>query len=180
MRYIVATVFLTAILGEIADAGPASCSQSKDELAEQALDKVQGWESLFKAYLRYEDCDNGGTAERFSDLVVHLLATQWGKVNDLASLAAKDRGFRKFVLHHINATASDDELKKITVYANTQCPHDVKGLCSEIGTLSKAAAFESEKASQAGQSTRLQPALPRPVLRYGEGAQLCICIRESY
>jgi hypothetical protein len=147
MKRILVIAVLT-IFTAVTNAGPTTCSQEKDDLAEQALDKVQGWNSLHRAFVQYEDCDNGGTAERFSDLVVHLLASQWNNVNELAVLANKHGDFLQFVLHHINASASTDELEKVARYADTLCPQHAGSICKKIGAQAKSAVLESDKANQ--------------------------------
>jgi hypothetical protein len=77
-----------------------------------------------------------------------LLASQWTKLNELELITNKHKDFAKFVLHHIDASASDDELKKIAQYADTECPQHADQFCAKIGAQAKAAAFESDKADQ--------------------------------
>lgn len=151
MKCILATLVL-AVISNLTSAQPTACNPQKDDLAEQALDGVQGWHSLYLVFVHYQDCDNGGTAERFSDLVVHLLASQWGKISDLETLTRQHKHFLQFVLHHVNATASSDELKQVAEYASRQCPTHLHSICTRISIHAKSAILESDKDSQGNKS----------------------------
>jgi len=60
-------------------------------------------------------------AEGFSDDVAQLLSKQWTNLDALSRLTAADKRFERFVLRHVDATLSDDELKAIAENSTLRC-----------------------------------------------------------
>jgi proteic killer suppression protein len=53
------------------------CSQSLGTEAENAVDTMKSWSSIYSGFKKYKSCDDGGVAEGFTEAVVHLLASDW-------------------------------------------------------------------------------------------------------
>jgi len=64
---------------------------------------------------------------------VTLFAHQWGQFGTFVALSKRNPAFRRWAIGHIDATVSDDDLKKIILNAAT-CIDDVKtkSLCTKI------------------------------------------------
>jgi len=108
------------------------CTREEAMAAENIAARLPDWKQIYGAFERFAHCDDGAIAEGFTESVVHLLATHWETLPQVASYERKNAAFRNFVLRHINDTADTSELKRIARLASTQCPrgHDV--LCSAI------------------------------------------------
>jgi hypothetical protein len=101
-------------------------------VAEAILARYQSWEDLYSGFSQFRGCDDGGPAEVFSDAVVHLLATEWSSLSELASLAGRDEAFQEFILRHIDGTTDDTELQRVSVLAGSDCPSQFASLCRNI------------------------------------------------
>lgn len=102
--------------------------------AESSLIDVRGsWPSLLKHQKAFDSCDDGALAEGYSDAVVTLLAQRWDQFSEFVVLSKKHPAFRRWVIRHIDATASDEDLKKVMLNAAT-CIDDVKtkSLCKGV------------------------------------------------
>ena len=66
---------------------------------------------LFAATLTREGCDDGVYAEQATDVVCRALVNDFGGVINLGASSEKAR---TFILHHINAAASESDLTLIT------------------------------------------------------------------
>ena len=92
----------------------ANCSVALYMQAEETLISAGArWDSLYRHQQVFGACDDGGLAEGYSDAVVRLLAWRWGQIKNLAAISNSDPGFRRWVIKHIDATASAQDLQKI-------------------------------------------------------------------
>jgi hypothetical protein len=128
--------------------GSGQCTkQDLDEIESKPL-AFANWIDLYISYAKYKQCDTGGgISEEYSESVVRLLDDHWNKLEQLWTLSRKHRDFKQFVLRHIDATTSDDDLKSIVEFANTKCSSGAQRLCADISFHAKAAIRESTETS---------------------------------
>lgn len=105
-------------------------------MQEQELNHAEpkNWGSLYRLFRQFGGCDDGALGEGFSEDVAQLLSKQWAHIDALGRLTTADRAFERFVLHHIDATLSEDELKIIANNSRSRCPVGEKHLCQLILT----------------------------------------------
>ena len=108
------------------------CSATQSQKADAAIDTLHSWNSLYKWYRLYVQCDDGSMAEGVSEAVVRNFIDRWGMLPELSQLAAKSTGFRSFVLKHIDETLNLDDVKKIQANASMRCPPKLHSLCESI------------------------------------------------
>lgn len=123
------------------------CSTEMSSQAESLLiDARVNWYSLLKHRRAFSSCDDGVVGEGYSDAVVQLFAQRWDELGTFAALGKKHPSFQRWVVRHIDATASDEDLKKIIVNA-TACTNDVtmKSLCQTIRQAAENALTESTR-----------------------------------
>lgn len=102
------------------------------DTADEALFKVKLWSELREWFESYADCDDGYLAEGVSDYVVVSLAQNWQNLPELKRQIESNSRFEAFVLQHIDATADDNDLKKVVENATSRCPKHSTALCSSI------------------------------------------------
>ena len=124
-------------------AGEARAACSKEEMinAGTAASSVRDWEEMYDAYHRFSPCDDGAAGEGFSDSVARLLAAHWDQLHDLEHFAEANRHFRAFVLKHIDATASEKDLRRIHEHAKA-CLGYARPICRDIENRARAALSE--------------------------------------
>jgi hypothetical protein len=64
--------------------------------------------------------------------VAQLFSKQWIHLDTFSRLATADKAFEQFVLRHIDATLSEDELKGMIENSTSHCPTKEKRLCSLV------------------------------------------------
>ncbi|OOG52990.1 hypothetical protein B0E48_16795 [Rhodanobacter sp. C03] len=119
------------------------CTSTQAKAADNASGSWRSWPSIFAAYQRYGQCDDGAVGEGFSDSIVHLLASNWGKLNQAQPLIARQPAFQAFIIRHIDASADSDELQNVQRYATHSCPPSATGLCRQIAGAAKNAIAEA-------------------------------------
>jgi hypothetical protein len=129
MRIVVALLLLLLFVPRVE---AQTCSPTQESAAESATDALHSWQSIFAAYKRYGNCDDGAVAEGFSDDVVHHLATKWASLHQAQRLIAKDPLFKTFIVRHVDASADTDELDRVVHLATHECPRSAKLLCKQI------------------------------------------------
>ena len=149
MRNIV-FISLLMIVSTHAFASSSSCTIARDALAEEAIKNTHDWDSLRETYLQFEGCDNGGTAELFSDLIVRLLADPSNDLYKLMTYTNRNKSFRQFILHHVNSTASADDLKSASNRVNFVCPKSTRMFCSALHAQLDAAMADLADATKTG------------------------------
>lgn len=108
-----------------------SCPHSLVQQADEAVDHLNSWDRIYDWYEKYRLCDDGGLAEGVSEAVARNLADRWQTLPRFDELA-KNPGFKKFVLRHVNETLSADDFKKINMNAVRRCPTGLRSLCEEV------------------------------------------------
>jgi hypothetical protein len=102
-------------------------------------DTLRSWDSLYRSYKLYRQCDDGAIAEGYSKSVVRILADHWSTPPRLATLSRRDARFLRFVVGHVDATTNLDDLKNIRINANTQCPPRLSAICTDLAKEADAA-----------------------------------------
>ena len=92
---------------------------------------LNSWDRIHDWYKNYRQCDDGGPAEGVSEAVARNLVDRWETLPRLGELA-KDSGFERFVLKHVDQTLNGDDLKKISTNAAKRCPVDLRSLCRAL------------------------------------------------
>jgi hypothetical protein len=128
----------------IACAQQHPCTHAEELRADKEAGTLRSWDSLYRSYKLYRQCDDGSIAEGYSESVVRILADHWSTLSRLATLSRRDARFRRFVLGHVDATTNPDDLKKIRVKANTQCPPRLGAICADLAKEADAALKEDE------------------------------------
>jgi hypothetical protein len=123
---------VAAILAISANARPQRGCDKK--LESRVLDQPEpkDWTGLYGLFKQFGVCDDGAIGEGFSEDVARLFSKQWAHLATLSRLTASDKAFEKFVLRHIDATISDDELKAIANNSKLRCPAEEKRLCQLV------------------------------------------------
>jgi len=114
------------------------CTKSEAIQADHEIDSLKDWNSVYRAYRKFSQCDDGSIAEGYSDAVGRLLAEDWRNFNRLIALTRADKGFQRFVLRHIDETLPADTLSKISSNARIKCPAGAQSLCRLIADKSSA------------------------------------------
>lgn len=110
----------------------ARCSPQDADKAEHQADALKSWTVVYRAFKQYGQCDDGAVAEGYSASVVSLLADRWPTVRELSALEARDPMLGRFVLWHVDETASPAQLKAIRTNARDHCPAGFETLCKRI------------------------------------------------
>jgi hypothetical protein len=124
------------------------CTQAQENQAFSDIDRLKDWDSVYRSFRRFAQCDDGAIGEGYSDVVARLLAQNWKELSTLSRLASSDHAFQRFVLRHIDATDSGDDLKVIAKNARLHCPPAEKHLCSLIGAQSEIALKEIDESTK--------------------------------
>lgn len=133
MRLIMLVLILSFITSAFAeDSASNKCTQSEAKQAEKEVDSLKDWDQVYRSYKRFSQCDDGAIAEGYSDVVTKLLANDWKSFDRLVALTNSNKGFRRFVLKHIDESVSGDVLAKIANYARSECPAGGEHLCPSI------------------------------------------------
>lgn len=134
MRVFGCVVALSLLCSSAALGQRPGCTQKQANRAEEETGDIRSWDSLYRSFLRYHNCDDGAIAEGYDDVVsLKLLLGKWNTVPQLAALLDKDKHFKSFVLEHISLTALDtDDLKKLKAKAVHNCPAGQAELCNDI------------------------------------------------
>jgi hypothetical protein len=128
-RWGAAVLCLGSSIAALAQSRP--CTQEEAQRADQAVDTLNSWDRIHDWYGKFRQCDEGGQAEGVSEAVARNLVDRWETLPQLGELA-KDAGFRRFVLKHIDETLNAEDLKKIGANAAKRCPADLRSLCREL------------------------------------------------
>lgn len=116
-----------------------TCTKGDSERALAEASGLRTWEAIYKSYSRYRGCDDGATAEGYSESVARVLVEHWSTLPRLAELAESDPRFRRFVLKHIDSTLGTEDLSKMRTMAKTQCPGALHSVCANLAREADAA-----------------------------------------
>ena len=108
------------------------CTPAEAKGAEAEAETLRTWDELHRSFRPYSQCDDGVIAEGYSESVIRLLVDHWNTLNRLISAGSGDSSFLRFVIRHVDPTASGDDLKKIKLLAKTQCPEASGAICDKF------------------------------------------------
>lgn len=120
----------------------ASCSRAQAEKADRESSKLETWQALHQSFLRYSGCDDGSIAEGYSQSVSKLLVNDWSSFTHAVSLFDKDKSFFNFVVKHVNATLTENDLKAIRTNCTRSCPTGSSRYCARINRAAERALSE--------------------------------------
>lgn len=90
------------------------CTNAEQQRAVDSLVLASGsWPALRAHQQAWGHCDDGELAEGYSDAVVHLLAQSKAPWPELQQQVRRSPSFAAWVLKHVDASASSDELRQI-------------------------------------------------------------------
>ena len=132
-RESIAAVACIAALGAIAADRP--CGKAEAATAEKAIDKVNTWEQLKRAYDDYRHCDSvQSVADMYTDAILRL-TVDWKRVQVFAE-TMKDPEYRNFVYAHIKSPAAKDDRESVYSRAKTSCPRGLDDFCAGLADVS--------------------------------------------
>lgn len=108
------------------------CTEAEAQHAEMQAVTLRSWDDLYKSYTLYRHCDDGAIAEGYSESVARILVDHWDTLPRLGELEHSDAGFGSFVLSHIDATLTHDDIEKIKTNAKARCPSGLRLTCKEL------------------------------------------------
>jgi hypothetical protein len=121
-----------------------SCSLAQDHLASLRLEKATGLTEIRAVANEFPGCmQGGGISEEVSDGVAVQLSRHWVRSISALTTQQRDAKLLTFVLTHLNATDSSDDLKKVERNARLSCPKGARPICHQIREAAAAALKES-------------------------------------
>ena len=136
-------VFVAALaFAAAASATDRPCTKADAAGAGKAIDRVDTWEQLRKAYQEWGRCDSGETADAFTDALLRL-AVDWKNPDAMASAMRDDRGFHDFVIAHLKSDAAKDDRPSVYSRAKKSCPAAQDAFCAEIADATAPAKAET-------------------------------------
>lgn len=96
------------------------------------LKRVQDWDAFHNSFERFGSCDKARIGEEFSYSIGRLLSQHWGDVDVLLRLAAEDKGFKAFVLRHIDENIPDEEGQLLVRNCREHPPVNGEWLCKAV------------------------------------------------
>jgi hypothetical protein len=118
------------------------CSQAENLQAENEAVTLRTWDALYKSYRLYARCNNADAAEGYSESVARILVDRWETLHRFSELAVRDKGFREFVLGHVDATLDMTDVRTIRTNAIRRCPAALGELCKDLRKEAEAAIQE--------------------------------------
>ena len=121
-----------------------SCPKEQAIAAESVAPFIESWAGLQRAYKQYGHCDDGAAGEGFSQTVARLMTGSASPLRQLEVLSQTDPAFRSFVIRHVDATLSTEQLSTIESRLPDVCPAAGTALCDEIARALISARREQE------------------------------------
>jgi hypothetical protein len=129
--------FSVALVGVVAQGLMAQQQICSRELEMRAINEVssvrlKNWNAVYRSFKTFQNCDDGGIAEVYSDAIGTLLDDGWKEFDEAYRLTLADGSFQQFVLRHIDTTLLDDQLQAIAENARARCPAGKSPFCNLI------------------------------------------------
>lgn len=115
------------------------CTAAEGRRALDEADTLRSWDTLYKSYRSYRQCDDGAIAEGYSESVARILVGHWDELPRLAEVTARSAPFRRFVLLHVDSTLDTNDLRTISRNARTKCPSELRTTCADLEKKASAA-----------------------------------------
>ena len=130
-KVLLATMPISILAGILTTSVRAGTRQDCRKPEKQVIQGTEpkGWASLYRLFKQFGDCDDGAIGEGFSEDVAQLFSKQWAHLDALSRLTASNKAFEQFILRHIDASLSEDELKSIANNSKLHCPTGEKRFC---------------------------------------------------
>ncbi|HEY4999236.1 MAG TPA: hypothetical protein VII36_08840 [Usitatibacter sp.] len=141
-RSALAFACIAFIVGSIAPgaalAADKACTKADATKGAKAIDRINTWGDLYKAWQDYGHCDTGDVADGFTDSLLRLMV-DWKAVDTLAAPMQKDAQFKAWVLARLQAASKED---RDAVYSRVKasCPKGLDSLCAELADAVRPAA----------------------------------------
>jgi hypothetical protein len=113
-----------------------TCSKSDATRAEKAVEQVNNWPQMQKAYQQYKQCDTDKVADAYTESLVRLIV-EWKNVDALVGLMG-DVDFKAFVFKHLGSPSAKDDLEMVYSRAKASCPAKHEAFCKELSDVAKA------------------------------------------
>ncbi len=123
---------ITLFSGPLGYGQQRACTGAEARRAEAEAVTLRTWDALYRSYKLYRQCDDGAIAEGYSESVARILVDHWDTLPQLAHLAKEDAEFRRFVMGHVDATLTIEDVEKIRRNAKTKCPTGLRGVCTDL------------------------------------------------
>lgn len=137
MRYSLALGVALGAIAQGAWSQDKPCNKPEAARAEKAVERVNTWAQMQKAWQDYRHCDSGNVSELYTEAFVRLLV-EWKDVDAIAG-SMKDAGFKAFMEKHLKDPAAKDDLESIYSRAKSSCPAKHEAFCTELADFTKAA-----------------------------------------
>jgi hypothetical protein len=129
-----ATVILLGAAVALAGAGSwaadKACSKADAAKAEKAVDMVNDFRQLERAWKDWKHCDEGAVADIYNDAVMRLLV-DWKGVDVLANTMQASPEYGDWVVRRIKYATKDDR-QAVYSRAKTGCPAKLDAFCGQI------------------------------------------------
>jgi hypothetical protein len=124
-------VLVAGLAGLAQAATQKLCTEAQVKQAQKEAEQLRDWDSVYRSFKRFGQCDEGGVAEAYSDSVSRLLARDWRHLDAFVRLTS-DQSFEQFVIRHVDETMSEDEAALVINNARLHCPPGARRLCESI------------------------------------------------
>jgi hypothetical protein len=142
MRAHHSTLYATALAALFTStiAMSSTCPVTDEQFLKQ-LSTMKEWTTIYSVFKRnLPGCpDDGFYAEGYTEAVVVALAKRLADLGELDKLVTQDVKFRRFVYRHIDASADENDLRRVLRNTRTKCPTESARLCGQIAARARAA-----------------------------------------
>jgi hypothetical protein len=133
MPWLLAAILAMPCLDAAAQDKP--CSKADAARAEKAVERVNTWPQMRKAWQDLRQCDSGPVSDAFTETFVRLLV-QWKEVDAMAA-SMNDAAFKAFMEKHLKDPAARDDLDSIYSRTKSSCPATQEAFCTQLGDFVK-------------------------------------------
>jgi hypothetical protein len=141
------SLIITVFSVQVGHAQKRGCGDVEGQHALGEAITLRSWDALYKSHKLYRQCDDGAVGEGYSESVARILSDRWNTLPELGRLAGKDSQFRAFVIGHVDATLTMDDVRKIRKNAKTQCLMGLRTVCNDLAKQADAALKEDASTS---------------------------------
>lgn len=128
--YILCLIVIAVASNRMSAQADVCTARTRDIVNE--LRNVQSWDGFHSSFERFRGCDKARISEEFSYTIGRLLARHWDHVEELIRLAEEDKGFKTFILRHIDENIPDEEGQLIERNCRRHSPAGGEWLCKAV------------------------------------------------
>ena len=133
---ILRVVLCCAVVAAFSAHAQKTCSKADAAAAEKAIDRVNDWQGLHKAYQTYGHCDTEAVNEVFTDALLRLMV-EWKNLDGVASAVQGDAGYKKWMHTRLLSPAAKDDRESVYSRAKKDCPGKHAAFCEELAAVVK-------------------------------------------